>query len=562
MSNAAREAQVKKWLLLATLIAGPVTWAWALEHENMLCANDNTPTCGRSRGEYLIFKNECELRKAQRENLMAAPLFDVALHYCLPGCEFGCEDVYQPICGVSVASNERRTFRNRCEMTRAGCYAKSDWLLYKWGVCPSSSRPNELQQPQHSVLIGQRKRRRPLPCTNIYRPVCASYAGVKSSFSNECLVNAENIRTGRNWRIISQGLCGEDSTKMKHNRKYKPKSKPKNMERSKRSDKQQNELAGFENAVHIFAPSTFHTQFISNDGMAMEKSYSLPARKPSSSSKLMSVYGSFEMKPKLQSAHKSCVFSNEPVCGSFNGETRSFSNVCELMQYSQTVGNAWTVLYEGACRQCDKPCPTVYSPICANRNGINYTIINECYLERLRCKDPNSVWRITQRAECAQLNDEVSQSIVSSTQKSASRIPQMLYSNHKATAAKAPAAARKRLHLRKRLRTTTVNTPTPKDMNRKIRKIDAESTDQFAATWASNNNWLLPQSQYSYEKPVYNWLATPTTTTTAQPTTVASVKSSAKVAESQSEQTSIYGLAKDSLIMRLLRAQSSSNSVL
>lgn len=45
-----------------------------LNHENMLCANDNTPICARSRGEYLLFKNECDLRKAQRENLIAGPL--------------------------------------------------------------------------------------------------------------------------------------------------------------------------------------------------------------------------------------------------------------------------------------------------------------------------------------------------------------------------------------------------------------------------------------------------------------------------------------------------------
>lgn len=45
-----------------------------LDHENMLCANDNTPICARSRGEYLLFKNECDLRKAQRENLIGGPL--------------------------------------------------------------------------------------------------------------------------------------------------------------------------------------------------------------------------------------------------------------------------------------------------------------------------------------------------------------------------------------------------------------------------------------------------------------------------------------------------------
>lgn len=301
---------------------------------------------------------------------------DVALFNCLPNCDFECEDGFQPICGVSVTSGQRKTFRNRCEMVRSACFSKSDWLVYKWGVCPSGS--SQPKQTAHTVLVGQRKRPQPLPCTNVYRPVCASYAGVKSTFSNECLVHAENQRTRRSmkcsdlpssillrhylladWRVISEGLCGEDSTKMKHNRKYKPKSKPKvDTERSKRSHKDENQLDDFEiseDAVQIFAPSTFHTQFISNSG-TMEKSYSLPARKPyiAELPKGKRVYDGTGAEPQVHEDEPqepakrqvtarggagTCVFSNEPVCGSFNGESRTFSSVCALMDYSQAVGN-------------------------------------------------------------------------------------------------------------------------------------------------------------------------------------------------------------------------------
>lgn len=139
---------------------------------------------------------------------------------------------------------------------------------------------------------------------------------------------------------------------MKHNRKYKPKSKPKvDTERSKRSHKQLNELDDFEiseDAVQIFAPSTFHTQFISNSG-TMEKSYSLPARKPyiaalpkgrgaQQQQQVVQVVEPQEQ-TKRQATTRGCVFSNEPVCGSFNGESRTFSDVCALMDYSQAVGN-------------------------------------------------------------------------------------------------------------------------------------------------------------------------------------------------------------------------------
>lgn len=51
-----------------------LTAAIGLDHDTMLCSNDNTPMCARSQREYLLFKNECDLRKAQRENLMDGPL--------------------------------------------------------------------------------------------------------------------------------------------------------------------------------------------------------------------------------------------------------------------------------------------------------------------------------------------------------------------------------------------------------------------------------------------------------------------------------------------------------
>ncbi|KAH8312506.1 hypothetical protein KR044_011120 [Drosophila immigrans] len=549
--------------------------AAGVDDEAMLCSNDNTPMCARSRGEYLLFKNECDLRKAQRENLMGGPLPDVALHNCVPSCEFECSDGFHPICGVSVASNERKTFRNRCEMARTSCASKSDWLLYKWGACPSSKSPSQQKQAAHTVFVGQRKRRRPIPCTNIYRPVCAGYAGVKSTFSNECLVNAENIRTRRNWRVISEGLCGEDSTKMKHSRKFKPKYKPKvEVERSKRSHKQLNQLDDFEiseDAVQIFAPSTFHTQFISNSG-TMEKSYSLPARKPymATQHKSRRIYGSglkAEQKPlektMEESKSKPCVFSNDPVCGSFNGESRTFPNVCALMEYSQAVGNAWTILYDGSCRRCDKPCPTLYSPICANRNGISYTIINECYFERVRCKDPNSDWKITHKGECTVLNDEASPGIP----QPAPRIPDLLYAAkqqqqqpQQSSSTIAPTTTlRTTLAARRQLRKPKRPTPTPKDLsNRKIRKIEqlgfnGKETQPIkmpvtSKLWSPKDNWLMHQSldeeKNKYSKkpshkkahiekyPLYNWAtttpmmmsttaATTTTASTAAPMTTA-----------------------------------------
>lgn len=133
---------------------------------------------------------------------------------------------------------------------------------------------------------------------------------------------------------------------MKQSHKQKPQTKPKvDVDRTKRSNKYKNNRLSPnddfqipEDAVQIYAPSTFHTQFISQTG-AMEKSYSLPARTPyvvtSQKPKVRKVYGGRNSK----NAVKSCVFGNDPICGTFKSQRRTFSSVCDLMEYSQKLGN-------------------------------------------------------------------------------------------------------------------------------------------------------------------------------------------------------------------------------
>ncbi|KAH8243633.1 hypothetical protein KR032_009025 [Drosophila birchii] len=490
------------------------------------CFDDDVPVCAQSRqsGMHFLFGNECDLRKAQRGSLMDGPLYDVPLRFCLPNCDFECSARYQAVCGISSRTGERRTFRSRCELLRASCFSGSEWLLQHWGVCPRltkvslvsqkplQSQPKPRPQPEAQPLP------KPVPCTKVYRPVCAMYAGVKSTFSNECLVNAENIKTQRNWRIVSEGLCGEDSTKMKHSRKFKPKAKPKvDADRTKRSHGKTTQAEDFqipEDAVEIYAPSTFHTEFISQTG-AMVKSYSLPARKPY-------VVAPPKKKSKMQRGHgtdKTCVFGNEPVCGSFKAESRTFANVCELMEYSQKVGNAWTISYEGACRQCDKPCPTVYQPICAIRNGVHHTIINECYLERARCKDPVSAWKFSYKGECQKSVGGLTKTASVYKSRTSPLVPSILYGIQKKTTTAAP-----QLHIKKAGIKPTFKAPNPMKTfetthppsmeanNRKIRKIDNAAagfndlrrssgtsgleyvTASGEASWSTNDNWLVQKT--------------------------------------------------------------------
>ncbi|XP_041673703.1 uncharacterized protein LOC108115269 [Drosophila eugracilis] len=541
----------------------------AQDRMNLPCSDDDTPACAQSRdsGMYFLFANECDLRKAQQGNLLNGPLYDVTLRFCFPNCEFDCGSGKQPVCGTRSRGGERKTFASRCEMMRNACLTRSDWMVHRWGVCPKAN--TVIQSSQKPPVL--------VPCTRIYRPVCALYAGVKSTFSNECLVHAENIKTQRNWRIVSQGLCGEDSTKMKHSRKQKPKAKPKlDAERTKRSQKsrrlstQAEDFQIPEDAVEIYAPSTFHTQFISHTG-AMEKSYSLPARKP---------YAVVGPKSKVRRIPvKSCVFGNEPVCGSFEGQTRTFSNVCELMEYSQKVGNAWTISHDGACRRCDKPCPSVYQPVCATRNGIYHTIINECYLERVSCKDPNTVWKLSHKGECPKSSKEMSKR--PSTERSRPRIsvPRVLYGigrkNFTApqlsirkllvntTTTRAPTTPYKPRQLQKKSFKAT--SPSLEPNNRKIRKIELPSlglagssgsnhvSSDEDASWSSNDNWLVRKTldnvngffgkkpttfkkTKSEKYPYYYWtvaprdantLTTSTSTTTTPPPKMASILSMA-----------------------------------
>ncbi|EDV43734.1 uncharacterized protein Dana_GF16370 [Drosophila ananassae] len=479
------------------------------------CSNDDVPMCAQStaNGMNFLFRNECDLRKAQRSNLMGAPIYEVSLRNCFPNCEFECSTRQRPVCGVSSQTGHRRTFKSRCEMIRTSCLSGSEWLVQQWGVCPKeNSLPQNSQKPLQ-----------PVRCTKIYRPVCAMYAGVKSTFSNECLVNAENVKTQRNWRIVSQGLCGEDSLKMKQSYKQKPQTKPKvDADRTKRSNKYKNNRLSQsddfqipEDAVQIYAPSTFHTQFISQTG-AMEKSYSLPARKPYVVSpqkpKVRKVYGSRNSKNPV----KSCVFGNDPICGTFKSQRRTFSSVCDLMEYSQRFGNAWTISHDGACRQCDKPCPTVIQPICATRNGFNHTIINECYLERVRCKDPASIWKLVHKGECPMPLGNKPQGIHTKKIKPLSVVPVVLYgknifrqSSTEKTNLKKVATTKKITTTHKpqhHLKSTTIKTPLPslEPNNRKIRKIELSGFTNFSgsklsnyvksdedAFWSSNDNWLI-----------------------------------------------------------------------
>lgn len=40
-----------------------------------------------------------------------------------------------------------------------------------------------------------------IPCPKVFNPVCAELLGVKATFINECLVNAENVKFNKSMKM-------------------------------------------------------------------------------------------------------------------------------------------------------------------------------------------------------------------------------------------------------------------------------------------------------------------------------------------------------------------------
>lgn len=51
---------------------------------------------------------------------------------------------------------------------------------------------------------------------------------------------------------------------------------------------------------------------------------------------------------------------------------------------------AWVKLHYGSCETCQTDCSRDYRPICVQRNGVNYTMVNECYYNMGICMDKRS----------------------------------------------------------------------------------------------------------------------------------------------------------------------------
>lgn len=72
-------------------------------------------------------------------------------------------------------------------------------------------------------------------------------------------------------------------------------------------------------------------------------------------------------------SEKACNEESNPVCGvKEGGELVSFENACEAEK------DGVIVFTEGACEETVSECPSVYMPVCAEKEGRKETYSNEC----------------------------------------------------------------------------------------------------------------------------------------------------------------------------------------
>ncbi|XP_054746511.1 uncharacterized protein LOC129251172 [Anastrepha obliqua] len=379
-------------------------------------SEDNTnwwrPVCTTANSvDYVLFASECLLRETNRESHYldtgeAKPVFrKIAMGFCRPNCSVViCERNEQPICARNLQSNEVRRFRERCELARDVCLNDMDWQPIAdkaCGVKPDKSLGvSEITKatslfasttiappttPKAAALSVQAKKlfnyqtkhlRKAIPCAKVFSPVCAELFGVKATFINECLVNAENVNFGKNWQIFSKGVCEEDYASSRANKHVI------NRRSTVGSVTVTYQLNAPETNANGNVACTSNTTY--DDGTSANTAYRYT-----------------RILPAVNDHVTFCKFGAGPVCGSSAKNTmHCFDNICELLLRNIILKESWSVVNEGKCKKCILNCDTNYDPICISRNGRNYTVINQCHLDYDICRKKYTTAEILGRGEC------------------------------------------------------------------------------------------------------------------------------------------------------------------
>ncbi|XP_028899746.2 uncharacterized protein LOC105220716 [Zeugodacus cucurbitae] len=395
------------------------------------------PVCATANDvDYVLFGSECLLRQTNRERHHAdtgdaqAVFREIALGFCRPSCSLIiCEGSERAICARNVNSGEVRSFSGHCDMARDVCINDNDWQLIPDEACvrqlkssvPTTSAPTTQATPittaqgmpftKKENMNQQQKFKKEvlsksIPCPKVFNPVCAELFGVKATFINECLVNAENVKFNKDWQIFSEGVCAED---------YASSETHKNVI-SKRSTVTSATVTFELNAPEqmpsdiMWTPNIENTNYMNEDvfssyggQMRSMLQYNQPyGARHTEQSSLDAMPHNIRILPSVDDHVSICKFGAGPVCGSSTQySAHKFENICELLLRNLILNESWMVVNEGKCRRCVLNCTTDYDPICISRNAINYTIINQCHLDHAICRNNLNTWRILGKGECS-----------------------------------------------------------------------------------------------------------------------------------------------------------------
>ncbi|XP_020713698.1 uncharacterized protein LOC110117912 [Ceratitis capitata] len=397
--------------------------------------------------DYVLFGSAYLLEQTNRErqplnaghkgNAAGAVFREIAMGLCRSGCSAViCEDGGQPICARNVQSDEVRSFSGQCNMARDVCLNGNDWQLIQSDVClkmnadPDQIPTTTTSQAQSTTTISttadklsreklpakrvKKFRGKSIPCPKVFNPVCAELLGVKATFINECLVNAENINFGKTWQIFSTGVCAEDyASSETHKNVIEKRSWP--VGTATVTYNLNAPYLGMKEDVPWTA-NIENTNYMNNDvfsayGGQMRSilQYSQPfGAMFCGESSLDTMPHSIRLFPAVDDRVSVCKFGAGSVCGSSaKYRAHKFENICELLLRNVILNEAWTVVNDGYCRNCILNCTTDYDPFCVSRQGLNYTIINQCHLDYALCR--SNALKVLGRGDCANVLKNLTQ---------------------------------------------------------------------------------------------------------------------------------------------------------
>ncbi|XP_065359062.1 uncharacterized protein LOC135953216 [Calliphora vicina] len=504
------------------------------------CPSDGIPVCGIRQKQLFLFPNGCLLQEVNKDMQLHETSFKkIPLKYCMYGCQFSCAKIYKPICVRNMRTYAKQMFVNQCELTKYVCQTNVEYLKISLTECQPPRYIRNSNKSLEKRSQAPKRKRKPIPCTNVFKSVCGSYMGVKSSFRNECLLNAENVKFNRDWRIIRNGMCAEDYSNARE-RKEKP-TKPHSIKKRSYQNSLYNQYPDEHefntnnfvdyknqpnlspNGLYVYMPPAFQAQFLNHDSpgyqhpipvhkaydeilnkiISLPPSTDIPVREVETDEETHKLedpifeesvikplafatdrvnfnymtdrnfahdinrqsvplaintftdednkeyYYDFERvnpdfdneeiattisttittstettqmpnrlstttsrpkvlrKPKQQKNEMTpvnivdCKFGSTSICGMLaDGTVRTFDTICEMMAANVYLKNTWTKLHEGVCEDCKYNCSRDYQPVCVTRNGVNYTMVNDCYYNMGICMDKKSKWDKLSDGEC------------------------------------------------------------------------------------------------------------------------------------------------------------------